>query len=248
MLCQRSYSNEPFLLTTPNTLSKYCGNSWDGHRHNLSLALLEHLNGNAVYNLTHPYLRLMVKEMQDENNTPLKSVPYDVRMSQIVAEGSMGIPPDLPTNRSLGWGSVNVEADRIVLDTEKSYKFKTWWDHYGAIDNPMKETRAIRNMHINDYLPRHVRNGIIVHGAREYSSWNPEKNVSSGSDCSSDKDCVRVCVCVLAFFCKHQNLNCICLPSLRKLVWSSLVGEMLLYQTNSYIVCLQAVIHSRSWL
>mmetsp|Transcript_27572 Transcript_27572/g.66274 ORF Transcript_27572/g.66274 Transcript_27572/m.66274 type:complete len:986 (-) Transcript_27572:1744-4701(-) len=165
-------SRRPFAVLG----SKYCGNSWDGHRSNLPIALLEHLNGNAVYNLTHPYLRLMVKEMQDENDTPLKSVPYDVRMSQIVVEGSMGIPPDLPTNRSVGWGSVNVDVDRVVVDTEKSYKLRTWWDNYGAIENPMKETRAIRNMHLNDYLPRHVRNGIIVHGTREYSSWNPEKN------------------------------------------------------------------------
>ena len=67
--------------------SKYDGDSWDSFRSSLSLALQHHINGNAIYNTTHPLFQHLLSQLQIEVDTPYHAIPYDYRISQILVEG-----------------------------------------------------------------------------------------------------------------------------------------------------------------
>ena len=49
--------------------SKYKGQSWDQFKDVMPTSLKEHINGNAVYNLTHPLFNNLVDELKREANT-----------------------------------------------------------------------------------------------------------------------------------------------------------------------------------
>ena len=50
---------------------------WDSFRSSLPFALQHHINGNAVYNLSHPLLPLMLDQLEEETSQPLHAVPYE---------------------------------------------------------------------------------------------------------------------------------------------------------------------------
>ncbi len=70
--------------------SKYDGNAWDDFAFDMSWELLHHLNGNAVYNLTNPLLLHIVSELESESQTDFNAIPFDLRISQMILEGSTG--------------------------------------------------------------------------------------------------------------------------------------------------------------
>ena len=61
----------------------YEGNKWDGFRDQLDEDLLTHLNGNAVYNVSHPCFRMILEKMEEENSG---TQAFDVATRRIVRE------------------------------------------------------------------------------------------------------------------------------------------------------------------
>eukprot|EP00977_Amphora_coffeiformis_P007065 scaffold1533_cov157-Amphora_coffeaeformis.AAC.6 len=57
--------NRPFALIG----SKYNGRAWDEFADQLSIALLQHINGNAIYNVSHPLMENIVSELESEAET-----------------------------------------------------------------------------------------------------------------------------------------------------------------------------------
>lgn len=66
--------------------SRYKGEDWVDFVDVLPPELSEHINGNGVYNLTHPAMIEVYNQLQDELKAPERSVAFDVRMAQIVLE------------------------------------------------------------------------------------------------------------------------------------------------------------------
>eukprot|EP00957_Ditylum_brightwellii_P069123 5247691-Ditylum_brightwellii.AAC.1 len=52
MMLSEIKKNEPFVILG----SKYDGHSWDNYRDEMPPALVDHLNGNAIFNVTHPLM------------------------------------------------------------------------------------------------------------------------------------------------------------------------------------------------
>jgi hypothetical protein len=57
----------------------------------LRSSLVNHLNGNAIYNLTHPFFNRVLAELEFEASTTANSIPYDYRISQIIEEVKTGV-------------------------------------------------------------------------------------------------------------------------------------------------------------
>lgn len=70
--------------------SKYDGRAWDEFAEVMPLELLHHINGNAVYNTTNPLMRSIVSELEAESGTVFNAIPYDLRIAQMILEGSTG--------------------------------------------------------------------------------------------------------------------------------------------------------------
>ena len=70
--------------------SKYHGYKWHDFEEGLPLPLLHHLNGNAVYNTSHPLLRLILNQLKAEMDSIHNMIPFDLRIGQIWTEGLLG--------------------------------------------------------------------------------------------------------------------------------------------------------------
>ena len=70
--------------------SKYRGSKWESLQDQVPWSLLNHINGNAFYNLTHPLLQAIVQQLENESGTAANSIPYDYRISQMVEEVQTG--------------------------------------------------------------------------------------------------------------------------------------------------------------
>ena len=70
--------------------SRYRGDNWDPFLGTLDEALVKHINGNAIYNLTgDSLLPTIVKQLENEADG---SIPYDLRISQLaLSKGYSGI-------------------------------------------------------------------------------------------------------------------------------------------------------------
>lgn len=71
-LLEDIHSKSPFAILG----SKFKGKAWDEFKDNMPQALLDHINGNAVYNLTNPFFRVMLDELKEEAGSPWEAVPY----------------------------------------------------------------------------------------------------------------------------------------------------------------------------
>lgn len=163
--------------------SKYDGDSWDQFKDKLPLALVNHINGNAVYNLTHPFIGRIVNQMKSEAQTPFNSVPYDYRISQIAYEGSHGIVPDLNIgllrNHKDDFGSFDDSENDVIMSSSvlanNTKKFNRWWTLYDG-NTSMKESKIISNFAATNVLERHLSDASIIHGANMFSPWDPSEH------------------------------------------------------------------------
>lgn len=132
-------SKAPFAILG----SKYKGHSWDNFRDQMPKALLEHINGNAVYNVTHPLTEHYVAELKEEENTYFNAIPYDYRISQMISEGRYGdYSPEFP------FPEMRDESGKFsVTLPSKKQLFKLWWEQWGGEGdgNPIKESSVIHN-------------------------------------------------------------------------------------------------------
>jgi len=163
-----SHLQNLFPTCFSNCCSKYNGDKWDNFYESIPLSLLHHINGNAIYNTSHPLLERLVGQLEIEAPCPYNSIPYDYRMSQMVTEGALKIVPKLAPKIML-----NEEGENITL-SENTNMFSRWWDMYKD-QNPFKETYVIHNYAATNLIPRHLGPEYIIHGAKLYSPWDPTK-------------------------------------------------------------------------
>lgn len=132
--------NRPFAVLG----SKYLGHNWDDFRDQLPVALQHHLNGNAIYNVTHPTLRaisdIFDSETRSINISTSAISSFDVRIAEILLDTSRG----------------NLDFDISSL-SERGYK------ETGVIANYAGTLRA---------LPDQRHTAAVVHGANDFINWN----------------------------------------------------------------------------
>ena len=124
--------------------SQYEGGNWDMFRHKLPMGLLAHLNGtcppshlhgtalvtcvgagNAFYNVTHPLMVEILRELQEEND--ISEFPevwnlhmmtaFDVRIAEIMIEAESGVEPFTPHY------NFHTEPEGFISNTER---FRGW--------------------------------------------------------------------------------------------------------------------------
>lgn len=156
--------NRPFAIMG----AKYNGDKWDSFYESIPIPLLDHTNGNAIYNTSHPLLERLVGQLEVEAPCPYNSIPYDYRMSQMWIEGTMGIVPTLAPAIML-----NEEGENITLSDNREM-FKKWGDEWKG-EHPFKETQVIHNYAATNLIPRHLGPEYIIHGAKLYAPWDPTK-------------------------------------------------------------------------
>ena len=188
-------ANTPFALLG----SKYKGHSWDGFKDVMAPSLLNHINGNAIYNITHPLFQRYHKELKKEAGTKFAAVPYDYRISQMVHEGRYGTQPEFP----FPWMRHHLSGKRIEL--HKKPQLVTYWKNHGGADldeqdaaYPIKESDVLANFGEGNFLQEHVGNAALVHGMNVYRPHNPNTHVSS-------------CQLCLFLSLQPQNISLICI-------------------------------------
>ena len=151
--------------------SKYTGDKWDSFYDQLPLSLVNHINGNAIYNVTHPLLEVLINRLEEEANTPFNTIPYDYRISQIMAEAETGTTPEIP------------------IKIKESYSGKRWNESVSSITNifksvqqyiskaPIKQTSLIANYAATNIVTSHIGEEYIIHGAVVYEQLERSSEV-----------------------------------------------------------------------
>ena len=152
---------------------------------------MNHINGNALYNLTHPLLEELVSKLESEATTMANTVPFDYRISQLLYESETGNKPtfhnyyqNVDISITIGGTSNNKDnGDGEEEDTSSSLvrSWSTTYDFDVAIqDIPVIGNYARTNL-IEDMIDD---NAYIVHGANMLSKWDTTtmgvSNESSG--------------------------------------------------------------------
>lgn len=76
--------------------SRYRGDTWDPYLSSLPQDVLFHVNGNAIYNLTHPWLMSMVQTLDAELLAGTLSSAFDIRMAQLTLQQYSAADPAIP--------------------------------------------------------------------------------------------------------------------------------------------------------
>jgi hypothetical protein len=151
--------------------SKYRGDKWNSFYSQLPNSLVNHLNGNAVYNLTHPLLDKLVDQLESERDTTANAIPFDYRISQMIQDVQTGTAPEFPNFPDL---------DSPILSTPSplSGNFRRWaiaqayhWD------NVIRDVSVIGNYAKTNMIPAFLdKAAFIIHGAKMFDSWK-ERNL-----------------------------------------------------------------------
>uniref|UniRef100_A0A7S4SJM4 Uncharacterized protein n=1 Tax=Ditylum brightwellii TaxID=49249 RepID=A0A7S4SJM4_9STRA len=172
----RKEAERSFLEHGPFAIlgSKYNGDSWDKFRDSLPLSLQHHINGNAVYNVTHPLFLNLLDQLESESDTPYNAIPYDYRISQILVEGMLGVLPEVPPLIIKEYLAEN--GKELPINTGK---FRKWWDMYCEDEkSPIQESHVISNYASTNLSPRHLADetASIIHGAKHYLPWEQSRH------------------------------------------------------------------------
>ncbi|CAJ1431512.1 unnamed protein product [Effrenium voratum] len=73
--------------------SRYRGDGWDQFIQSMPADLLMHINGNAIYNVRHPWLRWLHEQLESEAGTENASVAFDLRMANLTLSAQAGLEP-----------------------------------------------------------------------------------------------------------------------------------------------------------
>ena len=154
--------------------SKYRGDKWNAFYSQLPAPLISHLNGNAVYNLKHPLLNVIVSKLESEIGTAGNAVPFDYRIAQVLHEAQTGSSPDFPT-----YDGFTVGARRIPLPEPlraDSDSFAVWMRYLGRLGELFRDTSVLANYARTNMVPDLFdRDAYIVHGAVLFDRWDHSK-------------------------------------------------------------------------
>lgn len=140
------------------TFSKYKGYKWDAFINELPQALVNHINGNAFYNLTHPLLEAIVEQLENEAGTAANSMPYDYRIAQMVEE---------------------VETDEVPMfftlignDNAVPQEFTEFMSAFD-LEELIRDTPLMGDYSRTNMLPSLIGDDeVVIHGARMFAPWD----------------------------------------------------------------------------
>ena len=142
------------------TFSKYKGYKWEAFINELPQALVNHINGNAFYNLTHPLLEAIVQQLENEAGTAANSIPYDYRISQMVEEVETG---EVPMFFTLIGGDEEEDIPQDFVDLVSAYDLKEL----------IRDSRLMGDYARTNMLPSLIGDDeVVIHGARMYAPWD----------------------------------------------------------------------------
>lgn len=95
--------------------SKYIGDRWDEFRDQLPLGMQHHLNGNAVYNLSHPLITALVDDLMNPESEYTSS--YDLRLAEMLLEGPDAVGMD-------GLENVGYKVSKVIGNYAATIKIK----------------------------------------------------------------------------------------------------------------------------
>lgn len=146
-----------------NVCSKYRGHKWDGFIHQLPWSLLNHINGNAFYNLSHPVLNTIIEQLEKEADTDANSVPFDYRIAQLVEEVQTGLAP------------VFFLRNKETEDRALSANFISSMAPFN-LNQLIRETPLIGNYASSNVLTSSLNPlEVVIHGARLLQYWDHAK-------------------------------------------------------------------------
>ncbi len=174
-------------LSAPFALlgSKYDGIAWDDFGKDLPLVLLHHINGNAIYNHTDPLLLRFMQEFEEEKYGIFNAIPFDLRISQMMMEGSLGY----------AFPFVFDESVELPEAPAKAAKYARWWNEFASDYVPVKESQVISNQASTLFTPDMTDGASIVHGKNYRQLWDHTEHGVSRSY-------IFICVVIFAFLCK----------------------------------------------
>lgn len=125
-------------------------------------SLLNHINGNAIYNLTSPLFGFLVDQLELEADSVENSVPYDHRIAQIILEANGGPIPTF---------SPYLLAKYPTRQLSKDIKL-----HAREIELAVRETPIIGNYASTNIVKAYINSSeAIIHGAFLRNSWDSAK-------------------------------------------------------------------------
>jgi hypothetical protein len=139
--------------------SKYRGDNWDNFYSTLPSSLVNHINGNAIYNLTNGFFWLLVEQLESEAKSVENSVAFDYRISQILDEAEFGIRPAFPPT-FLSTYPITEVSDAIKDNVEE-------------IRASILETAVIGNYASTNMVKSYLNDQeVIIHGAELRGTWD----------------------------------------------------------------------------
>ncbi len=122
--------------------------------------MINHINGNAIYNLRHPLLEVIVQQLEDEAQGVTNAVPYDYRIGQMIEEVQTGVLPDFSFTKI---GEKGLELPDTVVSLMMQFD----------LEHDIRETPLIGDYSSTNMLPSQLKSQeVIVHGANILSSWD----------------------------------------------------------------------------
>ena len=86
--------------------SKYLGHKWDSFKHLMPAHVVEHINGNAIYNLQHPWLKFLHDTFTGEGNIQMtEEMAFDVAFALITQAAMDGTEDELAEGFSRSKGT-----------------------------------------------------------------------------------------------------------------------------------------------
>lgn len=137
--------------------SQYKGYKWDAFYSELPPSLRTHINGNAVYNTSHIVLERLVTALEQEAHTAGNTVPYDLRMTQILEEVQTGQPVPIESVSGLPLPPAH---SGLLSDLDVD------------LQQAIRGTNLIGNYTATNLVPDFLDSEVIVHGAFMHQPWN----------------------------------------------------------------------------
>ena len=159
--------------------SEYLGDKWSDFSDVMPFSLLHHINGNAIYNISHSKMQNLLSQLSAELGTPKRATAYDLRISEIMLNQA-----PLSDLRSSYYKSSKVLGNYASTDMEHNNYGKEYVAH-GAREFAHWSVDENIDLVISDW-----GNGDYVNILRSLNSFkHPFKNIFIvGPDSMADVD------------------------------------------------------------
>ena len=126
-------TKQPFIVMG----SKYKGDRWDMIMSEVDDDLKSHINGNAVYNHTHPYYDILLQQLHIDQYNDNQNKPYDYRLSQLITEMGTNYKQLYKSDSSIIGNYASTNMLEELFDNEYiihgAYITEKWTDPLGLV-------------------------------------------------------------------------------------------------------------------